>query len=132
AVVISHPYWQRELGADPAAIGGTIRIRGEQFTIVGVLDESFTGMVPMLAPEIWITTRHVDDVEPFGLNDTVPSPTGTCRLDRRGQRWLFAKARLKPGASIEQARANIDVVAARLRSEYPQTNKDRRASLKPS
>ena len=58
----------------------------------------------------------------------VPSPTGTSRIDRRGQRWLFVKGRLAPGASVEQARARIDVVAARLRAEHPQTNKDRRVS----
>ncbi len=132
AVVLSHRYWQREFGGDAAAIGQSLRIRGQQFSIVGVLPDEFTGMVPMLAPEIWIPVRHVEDIEPAGINESVPSPTGTSRLDRRGQRWLFSKARLKPGVTTDQARANVEVVAARLRSEHVQTSKDRRVTVRPT
>jgi predicted permease len=130
--VVSERYWRRELGADPAAVGRVIRIRGQAFTIAGVVGGEFTGMLPMLAPELWVAVRHVDDVEPAGINEVVPSPTGTSRLDRRGQRWLFAKARLKPGATIDEARANVAVVAGVLRATYPQTNKDRRVTLLPA
>lgn len=131
AVAISNRYWQREFGGDPGALGRSLRIRGQQFAIVGVLDDDFTGMVPMLAPEIWLTTRYIEDVEPAGINENVPSPTGTTRLDRRGQRWLFSKARLAPGASVNEARAEIEVIAAQLAAEHPQTNKDRRVSVRP-
>ena len=97
-----------------------------------MLDDGFTGMVPMLAPEIWLPVRFAEEVEPAGINESVPSPTGSTRLDRRGQRWLFVKARLTPGTSVEQARATLDVVAARLRAEHPQTNKDRRITVRPT
>ncbi len=131
-VVLSNRYWRREFGGEPSAVGRTLRIRGQEFTVVGVLDDAFTGMVPMLAPEIWVPVRFAEDVEPAGINESVPSPTGSSRLDRRGQRWLFVKARLAGEASVEQARANVDVVAARLRSEHPQTNKDRRVTVRPT
>ena len=131
-VVLSNRYWQREFGGESGAIGKTLRIRGQEFTVVGVLDDGFTGMVPMLAPEIWLPVRFAEEVEPAGINEIVPSPTGSTRLDRRGQRWLFVKARLTPGMSVEQARANLDVVAARLRAEHPQTNKDRRITVRPT
>ena len=131
-VVLSNRYWQREFGGDPAAVGRTLRIRGQEFTIVGVLDDSFSGMVPMLAPEIWVPVRFVEEVEPAGINETVPSPTGSSRIDRRGQRWLFAKARLTRDTSIEQARAAMEVVVSRLRGEHPQTNKDRRVTVRPT
>ena len=131
-VVLSNRYWQREFGGESGAIGKTLRIRGQEFTVVGVLDDAFTGMVPMLAPEIWLPVRFAEEVEPAGINEIVPSPTGSTRLDRRGQRWLFVKARLTPGMSVEQARANLDVVAARLRAEHPQTNKDRRITVRPT
>jgi predicted permease len=131
-VVVSEGYWRRELGADPAVVGRTLKIRGQAFAIVGVLDGRFTGMVPMLAPEIWTTVQYVEDVEPAGINEAVPSPTGTSRLDRRGMRWLFARARLKPGASMDDAGAELDVIAARLRAEHPATNRERRMSLRPS
>jgi len=131
-VVLSNRYWQREFGGEPAAVGRTLRLRGQEFTVVGVLDDTFSGMVPMLAPEIWVPVRFAEEVEPAGINEIVPSPTGSSRLDRRGQRWLFVKARLTPETSIEQARANVEVVAARLRAEHPQTNKDRRITLRPT
>jgi macrolide transport system ATP-binding/permease protein len=132
AAVVSSSYWQRELGADPTAIGRTLRIRGQSFTIVGVLDPSFAGMVPLLAPAIWVPVQYVEDVEPAGINENLPSPTGVSRLDRRGQRWLFSKARLKPGVTVEQAQANVEVVAAGLRAAHPQTNRDRRVTVRRS
>lgn len=131
-VVLSSGYWHREFGGDAGAIGQSLRIRGQQYAVVGVLPADFTGMMPMLAPEIWIPVRQVEDVEPAGINEIVPSPTGTTRLDRRGQRWLFAKARLKPGVSTDEARANVAVVAARLAATYPQTNRDRRVTIRPA
>ena len=129
---ISSGYWRREFGANPNAIGQHLRIRGEQFEIVGVIDAAFTGMMPLLSPDLWIATQYVAEIEPAGINDNVPSPTGTSRLDRRGQRWLFAKARLKPGVTIEQARASLGVTAGQLAATYPQTNKDRRVTVRPT
>ena len=123
-VALSERYWRRQYGADPNAIGRTLHIRAQPYTIVGVIEDRFTGMVPLLAAEIWTTIRHVEDVEPAGINEVVPSPTGTTRLDRRGTRWLFVKGRLKPGATIEQARANLDAIASRLRETHPQTNRE--------
>jgi macrolide transport system ATP-binding/permease protein len=128
--VISEQYWNRELARDPKALERTLRIRGESYAIIGIADGGFTGMVPLLAPELWIPLAYVDDVEPAGIQDTVPSPTGTTRLDRRGQRWLFAKARLKPGVSVETAGVNMELVAARLRMAHPATNKDRRVTVR--
>lgn len=131
-VVLSHQYWQREFGGDPGVLGQTLRVRGQQHAIVGVLADDFTGMVPLLAPEIWIPAQYVEDVEPAGINENVPSPTGSSRLDRRGSRWMFAKARLEPGVTVEAARAELEVIAARLRADHPQTNKDRRLTVRPA
>jgi macrolide transport system ATP-binding/permease protein len=129
-VMVSHRYWTRDLGSAPDAIGGTIRIRGNPYTIVGVAPSGFTGMVPMLSPEMWIPVAASLDVEPLGIKDTVPSPTGTTRLDRRADRWLFMRARLAPGKTIEEARANLAVLMARLEAANPVTNKGRRLTMK--
>jgi predicted permease len=131
-VMVSHRYWTRELGSDPNVIGSSLRLRGRHYTVVGVTDPSFTGMTPMLSPDLWVVTREADEVEPAGIQDAVPSPTGTSRLDRRGQRWLFLKGRLKPGVTVAQAGANLDVLMGQLASVHPQTNKDRRTSVKAS
>ncbi len=66
------------------------------------------------------------------MQDSVPSPTGTSRLDRRGQRWMLVKGRLRPGATLEQAAAETDLLMRRLVAAHPQTNKDRFTSVKAS
>ena len=82
-----------------------IRIRGNPYTIVGVAPSGFSGMVPVLSPEMWIPVSASLDVEPVGMHDTVPSPTGTTRLDRRADRWLFMRARLEAGQDDRRRRA---------------------------
>ena len=128
--VVSYRYWQRELQSTTDLSGKTLRIRGLPYAIVGVAPASFNGMVPVLSPELWIPVSASLDVEPVGMNDVTPSPTGNNRLERRGHRWLFLRARLKPGKTFEQARANVQVIASRLASEYPVTNKDRDMSAR--
>ena len=123
--VLSHRLWRRDFGGDPSALGRTLLIHGQPYTIVGVAPERFTGMVPMLQPELWTSVAWVEDVEPAGIQDVVPSPTGTTRLDRRGQRWLFAKGRLKDGETGARAQANLTVVMNQLAAEYPKTNEKR-------
>jgi predicted permease len=131
-VMVSRRYWVRELGSAPDAVGRFLRIRGQSYTIVGVAPASFNGMVPILAPEMWIPAAASLDVEPVGMHDAMPSPTGTTRLDRRADRWLFMRGRLKPGRTIEQARANLTLLASRLAADNPLTNKDRRIAVKPT
>ena len=128
--MVSHRYWVRELASAPDAVGRTLRVRGTPYTIVGVAPASFTGMVPVLAPELWIPASASLEVEPIGMHDTVPSPVGANRLDRRGDRWLFLRARLKPGTTPAEAEANLKLVTARLEEANPQTNKARRALVR--
>ena len=130
--VVSYRYWVRELASSSSLAGRTLRIRGVPYEIVGVLPPSFTGMVPILSPEVWIPVSASLDVEPVGMHDVIPSPTGTNRLERRGDRWMFLRGRLKPGRTAEEARANLAVIAARLSSEYVTTNKDRLVSVRPT
>ena len=130
--VVSYRYWARELASARDLTGRTLRIRNVPFQIVGVTPPSFTGMVPVLSPEVWIPVSASLDVEPVGMHDVVPSPTGSNRLERRGDRWMFMRGRLKPGRTPEEARANLALIAARLATEYPATNKDRQVSVRPT
>ena len=127
--MVSHTYWQRELGGASDVVGKSLRMRGQAYTIVGVTPRDFTGVLPIVSPDVWVAVTHVDEVEPAGIIDVVPSPGAKTRLERRGFRWLFVTARLKDGVSIEQARANVDTLTRGLAATYPQTNKDRRASI---
>ena len=131
-VMVSHRYWARELGSAPDAVGRSLRIRGSAYTIVGVAPATFNGMVPILSPEMWLPASASLEVEPVGMHDTLPSPTGTTRLDRRADRWMFIRARLKPGKTIQEARANLALLMARIDADNPLTNKDRRIALKPT
>ncbi len=81
-------------------------------------------MVPMLQPEIWLTSAWVAEVEPAGIQDVVPSP-GNTRLERRGQRWMFIKGRLKEGETVERAGANLQVIMRQLAETYPKSNEKR-------
>src|SRR5688572_12387291 len=131
-VVIAHRMWQREFGGDPAIAGKTLTLRGLPYTIAGVAPAAFTGVVPLLTPELWLPIQYVDEVEPAGINDNVPSPVGKTRLERRGFRWMFVKGRLKPGVTAEQANANVALIGRQLEAANVQTNKDRRIAAVPT
>jgi predicted permease len=131
-VVISHRMWQREFGSDPAIAGKTLTLRGLPYTVAGVAPEWFTGVVPLLTPELWLPIQYVEEVEPAGINDSVPSPIGRTRLERRGFRWMFVKGRLKPGVTAEQAHANVALIGGQLEAANVQTNKDRKMSAVPT
>ena len=131
-VVLSDGLWRREFGGDAAAVGRSVRIRGLDYTVIGVAPARFTGVMPGISAELWIPASMVDEVEPVGMNDAVPSPTGRTRLQRRGQRWMFLKGRLKPAHTVAQAQTEVAAVMARLEREHPQTNRARRGVLIPA
>ena len=114
-VMVSHRYWTRELASAPD-VDRPHRPHPRQRLHASSASRRawFNGMVPVLSPELWMPVAASLDVEPVGMHDTVPSPTGTTRLDRRADRWLFMRARLKPGATVDEARANLAVLMARL------------------
>ena len=130
-VVLSHRMFQREFGGDRAVVGKPITLRGLSYTIVGVAPPEFNGVIALLNPELWLPIAHVEEVEPAGINDNVPSP-GKTRLERRGSRWMFVKGRLKPGTTAEQANANVAVIGRQLEAANPQTNEDRKMAAVPT
>jgi putative ABC transport system permease protein len=95
ATVLSYALWQRKFGGDPKVIGRTIQIDGDSLTIVGVMPAEF--LVPKSRADLWVPYR-------------VPAEV-------RG-RYLNAVARLKPGVTLEQAQAAMDVVTARTRTQH--------------
>jgi predicted permease len=127
--ILGHGFWTREFAASPSAVGRSVRVRGLDYTIVGVAPERFAGMTPGVAADLWIPASMVDEVQPIGIQDSVPSPTGRTRMERRGQRWMFVKGRLAAGATVQQAQAEMSATMSRLAAEYPETNRDRRVTL---
>jgi len=123
--VLSHGFWQREFGAAPDIVGQTFKMNGMTYTVVGVTQAEFTGTLPGIAPDLWLPMMMVDEVEPSGMIMQQGGESGEGWIDRRGYRFLFMKGRLKPGATLEQARAQAETIMARLEQQYPDTNEDR-------
>jgi predicted permease len=96
--VISHGYWQRRFGADPAAVGKTVTVNGVPVTIVGVTAPAFKGA---------LTVGEVVDLTlPLALE---PRLFRGLEDSRRAARWwVRVMARLQPGVTAEQARASLE------------------------
>lgn len=131
-IVVSYGLWQRTLGGSATVIGQPLKISGLDYTVIGVASREFTGLLPGIAADFWVPLMMVDRFVFSGMQASTDGDPGTTRLTRRGHRWLFVKGRLKDGRSVEEARAQIETIYARLRSEYPATNKDVTASVVPA
>jgi putative ABC transport system permease protein len=99
AAILSHALWRRLFGSNPGAVGGTILLGGRTHTVVGVMPPDFTTVPPT---DLFITLRPSTTRPGGGLNYRVV-------------------ARLKPGVTLEQARAEAAGVWEALRREFPQT-----------
>lgn len=109
-VVVSHAFWQRRLGGSRDAVGSTLTLNEQAFTIVGITDPGFHGTQPLIALDVFL---------PVAMQQTlIPGD----RLTARGSGWLQGLVRLSPGATLPEAQAGLDVVAARLAREHPNTN----------
>lgn len=102
--LISDGLWRRRFGADAQAVGREVQLNGEPYTIVGVMPPDFN--FPAAGVEVWT---------PLAL-DLSKYQRGTSFLDTAG--------RLKPGVTVEQARADVQTIAAQLRTEIPNFNPD--------
>jgi predicted permease len=107
-VVISSALWRRRFGSDPAIVGKTLRMNAREFTIIGVAPNGFNGALRGLVNDVWA---------PASLGAYVGMGDGF--NDSRGDRGSFVYARLKPGVTIEQARARMNVIARQLHAAYP-------------
>jgi putative ABC transport system permease protein len=101
AVLISHALWQRKFHSDASAVGQTLTVNGVPRTIVGVVPHELGEMV---AADLWL---------PTAINPN--------HSERRSHNYGIV-ARLKGGVTVEQARAEMTMIARRLEQEYPATN----------
>ena len=131
-IIVSHGFWQRHLGQRADVLGHTLKLSGLEYTIVGVAPPDFSGTMPGIPTEFWVPLMMVEQLVFSGVQSGSDIDPGATRLDRRGTRWLFVKGRLGEGRTIEEARAQIEAVYARLRSEYPNTNENVTASVVPA
>src|ERR1051325_10451416 len=103
-VVLSYGLWHRHFGGDPKIVGQKILLNGVNREVVGVMP-----------PDFYFPSKEADLWFPSGWDhDQI--------AEVRGAHSLRAIGRLKPGVTMEQARAEMKLIAARLESQYPGTN----------
>ena len=99
-VLLSHGLWLRRFGGDRSLVGKTIALNGENHTVVGILPANF------------IFFRPADVFKPIAFTPEQSSP------DNHGNEYLIGVARLKQSVTLEQARSEVDSLAARLRKDF--------------
>lgn len=110
-VVLSHSLWTQQFGADSAIVGRPIRLNGRERTVIGVMPPSFR--FPNAETQAWIPLAQSAD-----------------ERQSRGQFFLYAIGRLRPGVSVEAARADLAAIARQLEEEFP-ANRDLGTHLVP-
>ncbi len=110
-VVITHRYWERRFEKDPEVLGRILTLDGTPYTVIGVMPEGFE-MLP----------ANVEVFRPTDLSG---------EEDRSSKGWL-AFGRLRPGATVEQARSELQAIGARLEGEYPEANREWGVLVQPA
>lgn len=111
--VISYRLWQSWFGGDDTVIGRQLQVNSRPFTVVGVLP-----------PDFYFNTRSCDIWLTLGLKPAE-------NLRKTQGRWLWAMARMKPGVSLKEARAEMSGIAQRLAIAYPEFDKGWGAAVEP-
>jgi hypothetical protein len=116
-VILSHAFWTRLFSSDPNVIGRSITLNGvgpggggpdkNKFTVAGVLGPDF-----LLNEEVMPTVASIQQMDIF-----LPLPLGADAVNRRGDENYNLMARLKPGVTIDQAKADVRVIAATIRDK---------------
>jgi putative ABC transport system permease protein len=111
-VLLSYRLWQTRFGGDPTIVGQQVRLDNESCTIIGVMPREFR--VPNADAQLWTPLRFTEQA-----------------YADRGDNWMYGVARLKRDTTLEAARAEMDVIAARSRAQYPKENANVGAALFP-
>jgi predicted permease len=119
-VVLGPDFWRHEFASDESVLGKTILLNGTKFTVIGVAPDSFPGMS---------TFGHPDFYMPLAMARVFSTNIGKNFFEDRDDRELGVKARLKPGATLEQARNELAVLAKNFEREYPSVNRGRSAAV---
>lgn len=109
--LLSHGYWQRRFGGAPDVLGQVLTINGNPISVVGVMPAGFRYMVDL---DVWVSMQR----------------DGFAAQARQFHNWSLL-GRLAEGVTVEAAQAEVDVISAQLREEYPVTNRNKGLLLTP-
>jgi len=118
--VLSARLWHSRFQGDPDVLGRTVRLNRQAFTVVGIAPAEFRGTIVGLSYDVYVPLMMQGPLT--GSGDWLSS---------RSSRPLYLFARLAPGVSLEQARAEVHTVSLWLAKEYPSTNQGLSARLLP-
>ena len=110
-VMLTYQCWQQRFGADPQIIGQSVLISGRNYTVIGVTPPEFRGTELASTPELWF---------PMMMKTGIEVSSGSLK---RGASPVSTIGRLRDGVSWAQAESDLNLVAAQLGREYPETNK---------
>jgi len=119
-VVLSQALWQRRFNADPAIIGRAVYLNGQAFTVIGVAPAWFRGVKFAIAQDFWVP-----------LMMQAQLGVGKKWQTARGWQFLRVLGRLKPGVTREQARADLNLIGAKLAQLYPRENAEMKIAVVP-
>ncbi len=117
-VVLSHGLWRRRFGGDPKILDQTLTLDGRSFIVIGIMPPGFQFPGRGTNTELWTPVGQVSK-----------SPGWENRGNHPG---LAGIARLKAGVTIAQAREDMEIVAANLERQYPDSNTGSRATITPA
>lgn len=115
AVMLGYSFWQSQFGAEPGIVGKSITMDGHDYTIAGVMPKRFSFPVEN-PPVLWKSIADQAEAK---------NPT----TQQRGFDTLGVIARLRPGVTVEQAKAELSVIAGNLAHQYPDNNKQYSSAL---
>lgn len=119
--VLSHAFWQRSFGGDPAVIGKTVTLNRRALQIVGVASPEFRTIYEGFHPDLWISLGSQKALD----------ETWRERTAQRDRASIVMYARLKPGVTEEEAAASFDVIHERLRQTYRRAEEPSQAHVLP-
>lgn len=113
-VVLSYALWQRRFGGQNTVLNQNLTLNGKSYTVIGIMPQGF--LYPSRV-EMWVPVGQL---------------SGDSNWQQRGNHpGLYGVARLKPGATLEQAEADMDTIAANLEKQYPDSNAGNRVRVRP-
>jgi predicted permease len=115
-VVLSDRFWRSHYGADPATVGGQIRLNGRPYTVVGVAPPAYKGRIaPGIGTDFWV---------PFSMYPHLTPGD-------KGSGNFMITGRMKPGIPAERSAPAVDAVASRYNAEHPESRSELRLGAVP-
>jgi predicted permease len=101
--VLGYAFWESQLASNPAVVGQPIMVNGQRLTIIGVTPRGFDGTTMGARPYVYL---------PMTMRGVVANQAAS--FTERRDHWMYVFGRLKPGATIEEATASLNIVFTRL------------------